>query len=180
LGRLTRAHADRFDHCVGVDIAPRMVEGARELNADRPGCEFRVNPGADLAQFEDRRFDLVYSSIVLQHVPRRDWIEAYLREFVRVLGPGGALVFTLPSHIPLVYRAQWRRRLYHGLRRLGVPADTVYRRLRLQPIAMSFLPEADVTATLEGAGARVLRADTWGASGAANTGVRSTRYFATV
>ena len=53
--------------------------------------------------------------------------------------PGGAIVFTLPSHIPLVYRAQWRRRLYHGLRRIGVPADTVYRRLRLQPIAMSFL-----------------------------------------
>jgi hypothetical protein len=44
---------------------------------------------------------------------------------------------------------------------------------------MSFLPESDVTGTLEGAGARVLRADTWGASGAANTGVRSTRYFAT-
>jgi SAM-dependent methyltransferase len=179
LGRLTRALADRFDRCVGVDIAPRMVEGASELNADRPGCEFRVNPGADLTQFDDSRFDLVYSSIVLQHVPRREWIEAYLREFVRVLRPGGALVFTLPSHIPLVYRAQWRRRLYHGLRRLGVPADTVYRRLRLQPIAMSFLPEADVTATLTAAGARVLRADTWGASGAANTGVRSTRYFAT-
>ena len=102
------------------------------------------------AQFEDGRFDLVYSSIVLQHVPRRDWIEAYLREFVRVLRPGGAIVFTLPSHIPLVYRAQWRRRLYHGLRRLGVPADTVYRRLRLQPIAMSFLPEAGVTGNARG------------------------------
>jgi ubiquinone/menaquinone biosynthesis C-methylase UbiE len=156
-----------------------MVDGARELNADRPACEFRVNPGADLAQFGDRRFDLVYSSIVLQHVPRRDWIESYLREFARVLRPGGAIVFTLPSHIPLIFRAQWRRRLYHGLRRLGVPADTVYRRLRLQPIAMSFLAERSVTATLERGGARVLRADTWGASGVANSGVRSTRYFAT-
>ena len=179
LGRLTRALADRFDRCVGVDIAPRMVEGARELNGDRPECEFRVNPGADLTQFGDGRFDLVYSSIVLQHVPRRDWIEAYLREFARVLRPGGAIVFTLPSHIPLVYRAQWRRRLYHALRRLGVPADTVYRRLRLQPIAMSFMPESGVTGTLEAAGARMLRTDTWGASGIANTGVRSTRYFAT-
>ena len=115
----------------------------------------------------------MYSSIVLQHVPRRDWIEAYLREFVRVLGPGGALVFTLPSHIPLVYRAQWRRRLYHGLRRLGVPADTVYRRLRLQPIAMSFLPEAGVTGTAARAPARVSCAPTPGARPAPPTrGVR--------
>ena len=179
LGRLTRALADRFERCVGVDISPRMVEGARELNADRGGLDFRVNPDAGLAQFADGRFDLVYSSIVLQHVPRRDWIAAYLQEFARVLRPGGAIVFTLPSHIPLVYRAQWRRRLYHALRRLGVPADTVYRRLRLQPIAMSFLPERAVRATLQGAGARVLRAHTWAASGAANAGVRSTRYFAT-
>jgi len=179
-GRVTRALAGRFERCVGVDIAPRMVDGARALNADRPACEFRVNPGSDLAQFGDGRFDLVYSSIVLQHVPRRDWIESYLAEFARVLRPGGAIVFTLPSHIPLVYRAQWRRRLYHGLRRLGVPADTVYRRLRLQPIAMSFLDERSVTSTLQRGGARVLRAQTWGASGVANSGVRSTRYFATV
>jgi SAM-dependent methyltransferase len=179
LGRLTRALNGRFERCVGVDIAPRMVEAARELNADRPGCEFRVNPGADLAQFADGRFDLVYSSIVLQHVPRRAWIEAYLREFVRVLRPGGAIVITLPSHIPLVYRTQWRRRLYHGLRRLGASADTVYRRLRLQPIAMSSLPERSVRATVEAAGGRVLGAHTWGAAGAANLGVRSTRYFAT-
>ena len=179
-GRVTRALAGRFERCVGVDIAPRMVDGARALNADRPTCEFRVNPGSDLAQFGDGRFDLVYSSIVLQHVPRRDWIESYLAEFARVLRPGGAIVFTLPSHIPLVYRAQWRRRLYHGLRRLGVPADTVYRRLRLQPIAMSFLDEGSVRAALQRGGARVLHAHTWGASGIANTGVRSTRYFATV
>src|SRR5436190_168234 len=79
-------------------------------------------------------FDLVLSSVVLQHVPRREWIEGYLREFVRVLAPGGAIVFTLPSHIPLVFRAQWRRRLYRALRHAGGSADTLYRRLRLQPI----------------------------------------------
>jgi len=178
LGRLTRALGERFERSVGVDISPRMVDRARELTPV-PGVEFRVNSGADLGQFEDGRFDLVLSSIVLQHVSRRAWIAAYLREFVRVLKPGGAIVFTLPSHIPLVFRAQWRRRLYRALRRLGGTADTVYRRLRLQPIAMSFLDEATVTATLQGAGARVLQAQTWGATGIANSGVRSTRYVAT-
>jgi ubiquinone/menaquinone biosynthesis C-methylase UbiE len=176
LGRLTRPLSRRFDRAVGVDISPRMVARARELT---PSCEFAVNSGADLPGLEDAAFDLVLSSIVLQHVPRREWIEAYLREFVRVLAPGGAIVFTLPSHIPLVFRAQWRRHLYHALRRAGGSAETVYRRLRLQPIAMSHLDEPRVTATLEAAGARVLRADTWAAAGLLNRGVRSTRYFAT-
>jgi SAM-dependent methyltransferase len=176
VGRLTQPLAAFFDRVVGVDISPRMVARARELT---PACEFVVNSGADLAGHEDAAFDLVLSSIVLQHVPRREWIEAYLREFVRVLAPGGAIVFTLPSHIPLVFRAQWRRRLYHALRRAGGSAETVYRRLRLQPIAMSHLDERRVTATLEAAGARVLRADTWAAAGLFNRGVRSTRYFAT-
>ena len=178
LGRLTRPLGDRFDRVVGVDISPRMVARARELTP-APAYEFVVNSGADLAGFDEGAFDLVLSSIVLQHVPRREWIEAYLREFARVLAPGGAIVFTLPSHIPLVFRAQWRRRLYHALRRAGGSAETVYRRLRLQPIAMSHLDEERVTATLEGAGARVLRAETWAAAGLLNSGVRTTRYYAT-
>jgi SAM-dependent methyltransferase len=178
LGRLTRPLGTRFGRVVGVDISPRMVARARELTPS-PATDFRVNSGADLAGLEDAAFDLVLSSIVLQHVPRRVWIKAYLREFVRVLAPGGAIVFTLPSHIPLVFRSQWRRRLYHALRRAGGSAETVYRRLRLQPIAMSSLDEGRVTATLQSAGARVLRADTWAAAGLVNAGVRTTRYFAT-
>jgi SAM-dependent methyltransferase len=42
--------------------------------------------------FADESFAFVYSNIVLQHVPRRLAL-GYLREFVRVLEPGGALVF---------------------------------------------------------------------------------------
>ena len=55
--------------------------------------------------------------IVLQHVPDREAIESYVREFCRVLRPGGLAVFPLPSHIPAIFRLQWRRRLYLGLRR---------------------------------------------------------------
>src|SRR5205085_632265 len=89
LGRLTRALATRFDRTVGVDISPRMVDRARTLTPD-PACEFRVNSGADLAGLADGACDLVLSSVVLQHVPQRRWIEAYLREFARVVCPGGA------------------------------------------------------------------------------------------
>jgi SAM-dependent methyltransferase len=42
--------------------------------------------------FADDRFSFIYSNIVLQHVPAR-FSEQYLRDFVRVLAPGGVLVF---------------------------------------------------------------------------------------
>jgi SAM-dependent methyltransferase len=179
LGRLTRPLAERFHSCVGVDISERMVTGARDLNADVAGCSFEVNSTADLRPFPDASFDLVFSSVVLQHVPDRAAIESYLREFVRVLRPGGLAAFQLPAHIPRVFRLQWRRRLYRALRRHGAAPGFLYRRLRLVPIAMSHLPERRVAAVVEAAGGRLVRADSYRAAGLANAGVRSARYFVT-
>src|SRR5689334_2315806 len=42
-GRLTHALATYFEHVIGVDIAPSMIEVARRLHASLPGVEFRVN-----------------------------------------------------------------------------------------------------------------------------------------
>ena len=179
LGRLTRPLASRFDRCVGVDVSQRMVGGARELNADVANCSFEVNSTADLRRFPDASFDLVFSSVVLQHVPDRLAIESYLREFVRVLRPAGLAAFQLPAHIPRVFRLQWRRRLYRALRRRGAAPGFLYRRLRLVPIAMSHLPEGRVADVVEAAGGRVVRADSYRAAGLANAGVRSARYFVT-
>ena len=179
LGRLTRALAERFESCVGVDISERMVEGARECNAHLDNCSFQVNSGVDLSQFDDARFDLVYTSIVLQHVPERAAIDSYIGEFVRVLRPGGLLVFQLPSHIPRLFRLQWRRRLYLALRRVGFSPGFLYRRLHVFPIAMSHVPEPEILSLLKARGASVLRTRSYRARGIANAGVRSTRYFAT-
>jgi ubiquinone/menaquinone biosynthesis C-methylase UbiE len=154
-GRLTRALSERFESCVGVDIAAPMIELARDMNSDRPGCAFVVNPRDDLALFEDESFDFVVSHIVLQHVPGRDAILRYVAELARVLRPGGALVFQLPSSVPAWSRLHVSRTLYRGLRRIGVSADTLYKRLRLQPMHMSFVPSEVVSRQLTSAGARV-------------------------
>ena len=179
LGRMTRAFAQHFDECVGVDISETMVRGARQHNADLSGVSFVVNRAGDLSQFSDGSFDFVYSTIVLQHVPDRAAIEAYIREFCRVLRPGGLVAFELPSHIPAVFRLQWRRRLYSGLRRTGLDAEFLYRRLHLLPIAMSYIPESAIVRLVESTGARVLHVETWSASGVMNAGVRSATYYAT-
>jgi ubiquinone/menaquinone biosynthesis C-methylase UbiE len=179
LGRLTRALGAQFRDCVGVDISDRMVHQAQQLNADVDGVSFVVNRVDDLRMFGDGEFDLVYSAIVLQHVPDRRAIESYIAEFCRILRPGGLAVFQLPSRIPALFRLQWRRRLYIALRRLGLRAPFLYRRLRLLPIAMSFIPEADVVRLVESRGARVLDIDTESAQGRMTAGLRSSTYYVT-
>ena len=179
LGRLTRPLAGHFEACVGVDISEGMVEQARRLNADVPGASFVVNGADDLRRFDDESFDLVYSVIVLQHVPDRGAIESYIGEFCRVLRPGGLAIFQLPSHIPKIFRLQWRRRLYLALRRLGLGAPFLYNRLRLMPIAMSSMSEGDVAGLVTSRGARVLEVETVAASGLLNAGLRNSTYYIT-
>ena len=154
-----------------------MVRQAIELNAGIPGVSFAVNRATDLRQFGDRSFDFVYSAIALQHVPDRGTIEAYIGEFCRLLRPEGLVAFELPSHIPAIFRLQWRRRLYSGLRRLGLDAQFVYRRLHLLPIAMSYIPESGIMRLFESAGVRVLDVETLSASGLLNAGVKSSTYY---
>jgi ubiquinone/menaquinone biosynthesis C-methylase UbiE len=179
LGRVTRALADRFDECVGVDISENMVKSARELNENVKGASFLVNRTTDLSVFADGSFDFVYSNIVLQHVPDRRAIESYIAEFCRVLRPGGLLVFQLPSHIPAIFRLQWRRRLYAGLRSLGFSAPFVYRRLHLLPIAMSYVHEDEIKQLLHAGPGRLLEVDTISASGLLNAGLKSCTYYVT-
>jgi SAM-dependent methyltransferase len=96
VGRLTQALADHFDHVTGVDISAAMVELARQYNRAGDRCQYVVNTRNDLLQFPAGAFDLVYSHIVLQHLPPRH-SRAYIREFVRILRPGGLALFQLPS-----------------------------------------------------------------------------------
>jgi SAM-dependent methyltransferase len=90
VGRVTQALAPRFASCVGVDISQQMIHKADHFNR-YPHCRYLVSSGERLP-FADASFSFIYSNIVLQHVPRR-FSMAYLREFVRVLAPGGILVF---------------------------------------------------------------------------------------
>lgn len=156
VGRLTRALAARFDHVTGVDISETMVRTARELNPGVSNSAFRCNTGTDLTMFSDASFDLVASDIVLQHLPNREVVEGYLVEFLRVLRPGGLLVFQLPTSLPLAVRVQPRRTAYRVLRRLGVPAGTLYWRFGLHPNRMLAIPSSGVTAFLESHGAGVM------------------------
>lgn len=160
LGRVTRALASRYERVVGIDISEEMLRRARELNAGQANIDFVHNTTADLAVVGDQRFDLVYTRHVLQHLPSVDIARRYVQEMVRVLRPGGLVLAHLPLEIPLRNRLMLTRRLHNGLRRAGVPEDVLYRRLKLHPISMLAVPEAEVRRWFEEAGGRVVHVET--------------------
>ncbi len=96
LGRLTQALCEHFDRCDGVDIAPSMIEGAERWNRHGSRCTYHLNTGGDLADFADGAFDLVFCYLVLQHM-EPDLAKGYISEFMRLLGPGGVVVFQVPE-----------------------------------------------------------------------------------
>lgn len=96
VGRLTRALASHFGKVCGVDIAPSMIRLAKKYNRQCTRCAFYLNARADLEIFAAGTFTFIYSSITLQHV-EPEYCKAYLREFLRILVPGGFLIFNLPS-----------------------------------------------------------------------------------
>jgi SAM-dependent methyltransferase len=173
IGRLARPFAARFREYVGIDVAEGMVARARELHAELGNCTFVASSAPDLAIFRDGSFDLVYSSLVLQHLPDRDVVGAYLAEFLRVARPDGIVVFQLPAALGLRQRLQPRRRVYRLLRGLGLGPHAL-RRLKLHPIRLLAIPEPEIRALLErhGGSVALVRAEQ-------AKGISSRRYYAT-
>lgn len=97
VGRLSQGLACYFDEVDGVDIAPAMIRQAREFNPYGDRVRFHHNSCNDLSLFADNQFDFVFSLLVLQHMEPR-YAKRYIAEFLRVVKPGGLVLFQQPSH----------------------------------------------------------------------------------
>jgi len=75
-----------------------MIELARQYNRYGDKCTYCVNETDTLGFFRDDSFDFIYSSIVLQHI-KPEYSKNYIREFLRVLAPGGIMVFQVPDSV---------------------------------------------------------------------------------
>ena len=151
VGRLTQPLAEHFQQAWGVDISPSMIELARKHNRHGERCQYVLNADSDLKAFGDGEFDFIYSSITLQHIEPQ-FTKLYLSEFLRVLAPGGVLVFQLPAAVVegSVSRVnQWLHAAYYGV------VHPVFR--RGEPvIEMHGIDKREVVAILESAGGRML------------------------
>lgn len=92
-GYLSRFYATKGAYVTGVDISPKLIETCRSLH-DQENLEIDFSPGSicDLSEFSDCSFDVVLCNLVLLNTPCLD--EA-MKEFHRVLSPGGMLVFSI-------------------------------------------------------------------------------------
>lgn len=172
VGRLSQALAEHVEQVIGLDIAPSMLAKARDLDRSQGRVEFVLNQHPDLSLIETGTVDVVYSSLVLQHLPS-DLAHSYLREFVRVLAPGGVAVFQVASRPTrsvkgLIFAAApWPVLRWAQRRLLGYPA----------PMRMTRMTPDDVRAAIAGTPARLAAAiddDSYGGHW------HYTRYYVTV
>jgi SAM-dependent methyltransferase len=165
LGRLTRALAPHFERTYGLDVASTMIKRAKRLDREfgRSGAVFVRHDREDLSRFASGSVDFLSCLLVLQHLPSRDAIGRYLREFVRVLSPGGVAVVQLPVRVPPADDDAYVPRRTRGARMLraaGVSPRLLYGRLGWEPeMLMLGIPYEETVAIFESAGGRVLHAE---------------------
>jgi trans-aconitate methyltransferase len=171
VGRLTRALALRFRHVIGIDISASMIARAGEMNRAIANIEFILNTEPHLGILADSSVDLVYSNITLQHITSQ-LQQTYVKEFCRVLSPGGLMIFQLPSHHDL----KSIRGIIHAV--CGNPIMNVARRLlygKDRVMEMHTLPRVEVEALLQKHDVNLLKVKP---DNAAGPGFISYRYYA--
>lgn len=93
VGRVEYALVKEVEKCVGVDISPSMVKLAKKY-VKANNVEFLVIKGVNLKEVQNQTFDLVFSMLVFQHLPRKIFLQ-YLQEAYSVLKKGGKLFFQI-------------------------------------------------------------------------------------
>ena len=109
---------DSTTHSLGIAVAKRLLERVDVKNAEIVSCSGEVLP------FRDNTFDLVFSSSVLEHIDDK---ESALKEMLRVVKPGGAVLFVIPTYVQSIC-AFVHLPLYMGKRILEVAHMKVFKR----------------------------------------------------
>jgi SAM-dependent methyltransferase len=91
-GTFTAMLADAGASAIGVEVAEAALRRAR---AAHPELDLRLTPLDGPLPFDDRAFDLVWASEVIEHIA---YTKRWLAEVRRVLVPGGRLLITTPNH----------------------------------------------------------------------------------
>lgn len=115
VGRLSQPLALKFERVCGVDIASSMLDLAVRYNQYPDRCTYYLNTVNNLSQFEDEQFDFILSLLVLQHM-KPEYAKNYIKEFVRILKPGGILFFQLPTSFVYPGESMQKRNLMQKIK----------------------------------------------------------------
>src|ERR1700722_4848350 len=90
-GATTRVLAERLPRLTVIELSERYCERLRSAVGDRVDV---VQGDATALPFEDGRFSAVVCFTMLHHIPSAQLQDQALREFARVLAPGGGFAGT--------------------------------------------------------------------------------------
>jgi ubiquinone/menaquinone biosynthesis C-methylase UbiE len=106
-GENTRRIARLGARMTGVDLSPRMIAAAREVEASEPlGISYESGSFARLEGFADASFDAAVSTMALMDNPN---LADAFRAAYRVLRPGGTLTFSVLHPCFMTTGAGWLR-----------------------------------------------------------------------
>ena len=122
-GLLTREASKKGSILCALDVSPHLIESARLKITEKNTFFFQSN-AYDLG-FKSNSFDIVFGMSVLHHLE----IDKSLREFRRVLKPGGKMVFTEPNMLnpQIIIERFFMREYFHN-----TPDETAFRRFSLK------------------------------------------------
>lgn len=104
IGRVLKPLAKYFHALVGIDVSSTMIAQSKAWLSNYAHVTTFATSGVDLREFNDQSFNLVYSYVAFQHMPRPVF-EQYLGEINRVLSLDGYLAMQLPigqySDVPI-------------------------------------------------------------------------------
>jgi SAM-dependent methyltransferase len=112
-GRMTHSFARRYAHVYAFDLSPEMLARARQIHAERKNILWLISNGSDLSCVASHSMDFVFSYLVLQHLPEETLVFQYIREMLRVLRPGGTILFQFNGGFAPTMN--WRGRLAWGI-----------------------------------------------------------------
>jgi ubiquinone/menaquinone biosynthesis C-methylase UbiE len=186
VGRLSRALAAFSETVVALDIAPSMIQQGRALHPNVSNIEWSLNQQTDLSAFGDGTFDVIYTNIVLQHMPTR-FAKLYIAEFFRVAEQGGHIVFQLPNDEALTLKRSLANFVYNevvprlpsslllAIRRRRYPSASDESLRDLPFMQMHGMKRREVVAYVESLGGVIEDTE---ANADAGAGWESVRYFA--
>ena len=90
---MTHVFATHFERVVAIDVSEEMLKRAQAIVQETSNITWLHSNGENLSGVANGSADLVFSYLVLQHLPQEDLVTGYISEMLRVLRRGGLCLF---------------------------------------------------------------------------------------